>query len=144
MSMAAEATTVAVSTNKAGFWVRFFAIIIDSIGIGIVSGILSGLINSSADPFDTSRSSLQTLIGVVYFCYFWSAQGGGQTLGMRVLNIKVVRTDGSALTILQAFIRYIGLVVSVVCLFIGVIWAAFDANKQGWHDKIAGTYVIRT
>jgi uncharacterized RDD family membrane protein YckC len=63
---------------------------------------------------------------------------------MRVLNIKVVRTDGSALTILQAFIRYIGLIVSVACIFIGVIWAAFDANKQGWHDKIAGTYVIRT
>ena len=144
MSMAAEATTVAVTTNKAGFWVRFFAIIIDSIGIGIVSGILSGLINASADPLDTSRSSLQTLIGVLYFCYFWSAQGGGQTLGMRVLNIKVVRTDGSALTILQAFIRYIGLIVSVACIFIGVIWAAFDANKQGWHDKIAGTYVIRT
>ena len=144
MSMAAEATTVTVTTNKAGFWVRFFAIIIDSIGIGIVSGILSGLINASADPLDTSRSSLQTLIGVLYFCYFWSAQGGGQTLGMRVLNIKVVRTDGSALTILQAFIRYIGLIVSVACIFIGVIWAAFDANKQGWHDKIAGTYVIRT
>ena len=144
MSMAAEATTVAVTTNKAGFWVRFFAILIDGIGIGIVSGILASFMNSSSDPFDTSRSSLQTLIGVLYFCYFWSAQGGGQTLGMRVLNIKVVRTDGSSLTILQAFIRYIGLVVSIICLFIGVIWAAFDANKQGWHDKIAGTYVIRT
>jgi len=36
------------------------------------------------------------------------------------------------------------LIVSVECIFIGVIWAAFDANKQGWHDKIAGTYVIRT
>jgi uncharacterized RDD family membrane protein YckC len=142
--MAAEATTVTVTTNKAGFWVRFFAIIIDSVGIGIVSGILSGFMNASTDPFDTSRSSLQTLIGVLYFSYFWSAQGGGQTLGMRVLNIKVVRTDGSALTILQAFIRYIGLIVSVACIFIGVIWAAFDANKQGWHDKIAGTYVIRT
>jgi uncharacterized RDD family membrane protein YckC len=143
MSMATQATTVAVTTNKAGFWVRFFAIFIDSIGIGIVSGILLGLMNASADPLDASRSSLQTLIGVLYFCYFWSGQGGGQTLGMRVLNIKVVRTDGSSLTILQAFIRYIGLVVSIVCLFIGVIWAAFDANKQGWHDKIAGTYVVK-
>jgi uncharacterized RDD family membrane protein YckC len=140
--MAADATAVAVTTNKAGFWVRFFAIIIDSIGVGIVSNILGGFIGSS-DPLDTSRSSLSTLIGVLYFCYFWSAQGGGQTLGMRVLNIKVVRTDGSALTILQAFIRYIGLVVSVAVIFIGVIWAAFDANKQGWHDKIAGTVVVR-
>jgi hypothetical protein len=41
--MAAEATTVAVTTNKASFWVRFFAIIIDGIGIGIVSGIPRGV-----------------------------------------------------------------------------------------------------
>jgi uncharacterized RDD family membrane protein YckC len=143
MSMAADATAVAATTNKAGFWVRFFAIFIDSIGVGIVSNIITGLM-SSADALDPRRSSISTLIGVLYFCYFWSAQGGGQTLGMRVLNLKVVRTDGSALTVLQAFIRYIGLIVSIACVFIGVIWAAFDANKQGWHDKIASTYVIRT
>jgi uncharacterized RDD family membrane protein YckC len=35
------------------------------------------------------------------------------------------------------------LVISVIVLLIGVIWAAFDANKQGWHDKIAGTYVVK-
>jgi uncharacterized RDD family membrane protein YckC len=142
MSMAAEATAVAVTTNKAGFWVRFFAIFIDGLGVGIVSNIISGVMG--ADPMSTSSSSINTLLGVLYFCYFWSAQGGGQTLGMRVLNIKVIRTDGSSLTILQAFIRYVGLFVSIVCLFIGVIWAAFDANKQGWHDKIAGTYVVRS
>jgi uncharacterized RDD family membrane protein YckC len=141
MSMAAEATAVAVTTNKAGFWVRFFAIFIDGLGVGIVSNIISGVMG--ADPMSTSSSSINTLLGVLYFCYFWSAQGGGQTLGMRVLNIKVIRTDGSSLTILQAFIRYVGLFVSIVCLFIGVIWAAFDANKQGWHDKIASTYVVR-
>jgi len=139
--MAAEATAVAVTTNKAGFWVRFFAVFIDFLGVGIVSNIISGVMG--ADPMSTSSSSINTLLGVLYFCYFWSAQGGGQTLGMRVLNIKVIRTDGSSLTILQAFIRYIGLFVSILCLFIGVIWAAFDANKQGWHDKIASTYVVR-
>ena len=142
--MAAEATTVAVTTNKAGFWVRFFAIFIDSVGVGIVSSIIAGLINSSADPFDASRSSVQTLIGILYFCYFWSAQGGGQTLGMRVLNIKVVRTDGSQLTVMQAAIRYVGLIVASIPFCIGLIWVAFDENKQGWHDKIAGTYVVRT
>ena len=141
MSMAAEATAVAVTTNKAGFWVRFFAFFIDGLGVGIVSNIISGVMG--ADPMSGSASSINTLLGVLYFCYFWSAQGGGQTLGMRVLNIKVIRTDGSSLTILQAFIRYVGLFVSILCLFIGVIWAAFDPNKQGWHDKIASTYVVR-
>jgi uncharacterized RDD family membrane protein YckC len=140
--MAAEATAAAVSTNRAGFWVRFFAFVIDIIGVGIVSNIISGFFGTS-DPLDTTRSSINTLIGVLYFCYFWSEQGGGQTLGMRVLNLKVVRTDGSSLTLIQAFIRYVGLFVSIICLFIGLIWVAFDSNKQGWHDKIASTYVIR-
>lgn len=62
---------------------------------------------------------------------------------MRVLDLKVIRTDGSALTLTQALIRYVGLFVSFLVLAIGVIWVAFDANKQGWHDKIAGTYVVR-
>jgi uncharacterized RDD family membrane protein YckC len=43
-----------------------------------------------------------------------------------------------------ALIRYVGLIISCLVIFIGVIWAAFDANKQGWHDKIAGTYVVKT
>ena len=139
--MASEATAVGVTTNKAGFWVRFFAIFIDGIGVGIVSNIISSLMG--ADAMSAGASSINTLVGVLYFCYFWSAQGGGQTLGMRVLNIKVIRTDGTALTFTQGLIRYVGLIVSIVCLFIGVIWAAFDSNKQGWHDKIAGTYVVR-
>jgi len=63
---------------------------------------------------------------------------------MRVFNLKVVRTDGSGLTITQALIRYVGLFLSFICFAIGVIWVAFDADKQGWHDKIAGTYVVRT
>jgi uncharacterized RDD family membrane protein YckC len=140
--MSAEVATAAVTTNKAGFWVRFFAILIDGIGLSIVSNIITGAMGAT-DPLDPSRNAVSTLLGVLYFCYFWSEQGGGQTLGMRVLNIKVVRTDGSSLTLLQAFIRYLGLFVSIACLFIGVIWAAFDSNKQGWHDKIASTYVIR-
>jgi uncharacterized RDD family membrane protein YckC len=138
--MAAEATALGVTTNKAGFWIRTFAYIIDGIGIGIVSGIISSITSSGA----TASNGLNLLIGLAYFVYFWSAQGGGQTLGMRVFNLKVIRTDGSALTLTQALIRYVGLFISFVCFAIGVIWVAFDAEKQGWHDKIAGTYVVRT
>ncbi|HUG05765.1 MAG TPA: RDD family protein [Candidatus Limnocylindria bacterium] len=133
---------MAVTTNKAGFWIRTFAYLIDAIGIGVVSGVLGSIGGGGATG--TTANGLSFLIGIAYFCYFWSAQGGGQTLGMRALNLRVMRTDGSALTITQALIRYVGLVVSFICFAIGVIWVAFDADKQGWHDKIAGTYVIRT
>ncbi len=140
--MAAEATAVSTTMNKGGFWVRTFAYLIDAIGITIVSVVIGSII--SRDPTGGTANGLSFLIGLAYFCYFWSSNGGGRTLGMRVLDLKVIRTDGSMLTITQALVRYLGLVVSFICLAIGVIWVAFDADKQGWHDKIAGTYVIRT
>jgi uncharacterized RDD family membrane protein YckC len=141
--MAVEATAVSAISSKAGFWIRTFAYLIDAIGIGIVSGIIASIIGGGG-PAGTTSNGLSFLFGLAYFVYFWSAQGGGQTLGMRVLNLKVIRTDGSALTMTQGLIRYLGLFVSFIVLLIGVIWVAFDADKQGWHDKIAGTYVIRT
>ena len=131
----------AVTSEKAGFGTRFLAILIDSIGLAIVSGVLTAITGGNATG--TGANGLSTLLGIAYFCYFWSSYGKGQTPGMRVLNIKVVKTDGSQLDLVGAFIRYIGLFVSILCLFIGVIWAAFDAQKQGWHDKIAGTYVVK-
>jgi uncharacterized RDD family membrane protein YckC len=134
--MAATTMPTAVTSEKASWWTRFFAIVIDSIAIGIVSSVLS-----RGDT--TGATGLQTLLGLAYFVYFWSAYGKGQTLGMRALNIKVVKTDGSQLDLVGAFIRYVGLFISIACIFIGVIWAAFDGQKQGWHDKIAGTYVVK-
>jgi uncharacterized RDD family membrane protein YckC len=126
---------------KAGFWIRAAAYIIDAIGLGILSSILNGILR--LDP-TTGGSGLNLLIGLVYFVVLWSSTGHGQTLGMRVLNLKVIKTDGSELTYTQAAIRYVGLIISFAVLAIGVIWVAFDADRQGWHDKIAGTYVIKT
>jgi uncharacterized RDD family membrane protein YckC len=138
--MAATTMPTATTTEKAGWWRRAFAILIDSFGLGIITGILASILYGGDT---TSSSGLQTVLGVVYFCYFWSSYGKGQTLGMRALNIKVVKTDGSQLDLVGAFLRYVGLVISCVVFFIGVIWAAFDAEKQGWHDKIAKTYVVK-
>lgn len=136
--MATTGTTA--TSDKVGFGTRFLAILIDGIGLGIVNGILTGILYQG----DTSAGTgLQTLLSVIYFCYFWSSYGKGQTLGMRVLNIKVVKTDGSYLDLVGALLRYVGLIVAIIPIFIGVLWVLFDAQKQGWHDKIAGTYVVK-
>jgi len=127
---------------KAGFWIRFVAIFIDGIIVGIVTTVIGAILNLNAN----GRSGLQILLGLVYYVYFWSNSGPwpGQTLGSKLFNIRVIRTDGSDLSLSQALIRYVGFVLSGIVLLIGFIWAAFDANKQGWHDKIAGTYVVKT
>jgi uncharacterized RDD family membrane protein YckC len=138
----ATAATAAVSSAKAGFWIRFVALLVD----GIILGIVTAIINIALNLNVTNRGELQTLLGILYYTYFWSSSSPwpGQTIGNKLLNIRVIKTDGSDLSLTTAFIRYVGLIISILVIFIGVIWAAFDPNKQGWHDKIAGTYVIKT
>jgi uncharacterized RDD family membrane protein YckC len=140
--MAAAAPAAAVSGAKAGFWIRFVAIFIDSIIVGVVTTAIGSILALNTN----GRSGLQVLLGLIYYVYFWSSASPwpGQTIGSKLLNIRVIRTDGSDLAISQALIRYVGFFISAICLGIGLIWAAFDANKQGWHDKIAGTYVVKT
>ena len=138
----ATAAPAVVSGAKAGFWIRFAAIFVDGILIGIVNSALAAILSLN----NNGRSGLQILLGLLYYVYFWSSNSPwpGQTVGNKLLNIRVIRTNGSDLTISQALIRYVGLFISIAVIFIGVIWAAFDPNKQGWHDKIADTYVIKT
>jgi uncharacterized RDD family membrane protein YckC len=82
------------------------------------------------------------LIHFLYLVIFWSWQGG--TIGQLLLGIQVRReADGQRIGIGTSILRYIGYVISVWVFYLGLIWVAFDARKQGWHDKIAGTLVIR-
>ena len=138
--MAVAAATTFATTEKIGFLTRALATIIDFVILGIVGSILN-IVLSGGDPL--RGNGLQTLVGLAYFLYFWSSYGHGQTLGNRALSIRVVKTNGSELTLVDALIRYVGLIISCIAFFIGVIWVAFDADKQGWHDKIASTYVVK-
>jgi len=139
--MATVAGTAAVSSEKAGFGIRVVAFVIDA----VILAILSSILNSILFAGDTVRGNgLNTLVGLAYSMYFWSSYGHGQTVGNRVMKIRVIKTDGSELSLTDTFLRYVGMLLSFLCLFIGVIWVAFDANKQGWHDKIANTYVVKT
>jgi len=59
------------------------------------------------------------------------------------MGIKIIRTDSSPITLPYALLRYLGYIVSTITLLIGFIWIAFDERKQGLHDKIADTYVVK-
>jgi len=112
---------------------------------GLLKNAINLIVGAVLNPSTTGRTGIQTLLGIIYFSYFWSSNSPwpGQTVGDKLLSLRVIRTDGSDLSIVQAFIRYVGLFISFIVIFIGVIWVAFDPNKQGWHDKIAGTYVVK-
>lgn len=131
-----------------GFWARFLAFLIDAIALGLITAAISPLFGPSVQTsgtefeFNYTANAISTLLGLVYFIGFWAWRG--QTVGMMPFNLKVVRADdGTQIDWVRGLLRYVGLIISVIPLFIGLIWAAFDSRKQGWHDKIAGTVVIR-
>jgi uncharacterized RDD family membrane protein YckC len=131
------AATAAVG-EKAGAGQRFLAFVIDAVILGVVNQILTSL--SGQDP--TTSTGLSTLVGIVYVIGFWQAWNG-QTPGKRVMGIRIVKADGSAFGLVPAILRYVGYFVSGIVLLLGYIWILFDKDKQGWHDKIAGTYVVK-
>jgi len=147
---AGPAVAPTVGVGYAGFWIRVVAWLIDGIAIGILTSALTPLIGSHAMvAFDGSRVQIDSganafgaLLGLAYFVGLWTWRG--QTVGMMPFGLYVVRaSDGSRPDIVQAFLRYVGLIISFVVLLLGVIWVAFDGHKQGWHDKLANTLVVR-
>lgn len=133
-----------------GFWVRVVAFILDGLVLSVLTTGLAPLtgmgptfeIDANNYQVNYAAGGLGTLFGIVYFVGFWAWRG--QTPGMMPFNMKVVRADdGGKVDIVRGLLRYVGLIISFAVILIGVIWAAFDGRKQGWHDKIAGTLVVR-
>jgi uncharacterized RDD family membrane protein YckC len=134
----------------AGFWVRFVAFILDAIVLAVLTSALAPLIGGGSMVtvengvymFDYGANAIGLLINLVYFVGFWTWRG--QSPGMIPFNMRIVlAADGGKVDVVRALLRYVGLIISIAILFLGVIWVAFDRRKQGWHDKIAGTVVVR-
>ena len=133
-----------------GFGRRFVAYLIDAIILGAVGACLgfgisavtaSGASQDVVSGANLAVQCLSLLIGLAYFVIFWATSG--QTPGKMALGIKVIGIDGSPVTWGKAVLRYIGYFISSLVFLLGFIWIAFDAKRQGWHDKIASTYVVR-
>lgn len=152
---------IPAETVKAGFWRRLPAFIIDNIILQILTEIIITPLKLNLDINETSFSSIEDIIqnldtfiiyglsaiaiymtiSCLYFTLFHGSTG--QTIGKKIMGVKVVPVADGMMTYRKAFVRYIGYGISEIPLFLGFLWIAFDKNKQGWHDKIAGTYVVK-
>ncbi|MGA3058510.1 MAG: RDD family protein [Candidatus Limnocylindrales bacterium] len=118
-----------------GFWLRVVAYLIDMSLLGIVGVVLSSALGAAGQ-------AMGALMFIAYFIGLWGTTG--QTVGMMLLGLHVVRdVDGGKITWRNAVLRFVGLFVAFACVYIGVIWVAFDSRKRGWHDKIGATVVVR-
>ena len=111
---------------KAGFWERMGAAFLDIVLLCIPAVIVG--------PF-------VLLVALAYFAGMWTWKG--TTIGGIVLKLQVVRYDGGPLTFPVALVRGLAAAFSAFVLLLGFFWIGWDRDKQGWHDKIAGTVVVR-
>ena len=132
---------------------RLIAYIIDAFIIGIVvtvvAVILTPILIAGADSDNTGALAATVflytfvvlLVSVSYFPFFWAR--GGQTPGMGMFKLRVVRDfDGGRIGGATAVIRLIGLWISFIVFYLGIIWILVDKRRRGWQDLMAGTVVI--
>jgi len=131
-----------------GFWIRTLAFVLDSLVVGVITTVMAPgaftFTQTGPNYFELNYgpSAFGGLVGLVYFVGLWAWRG--QTAGMMLLKLRVVRADdGGDVDLVRGILRYVGLIISFAVILVGVIWVTFDSRKQGWHDKIGGTVVVR-
>jgi len=135
-----------------GFGRRLIANLVDAVFVFLVTFFVSCVVGFAGLLFKVLKADnnlpfyeLMVVTGlitsVIYYVGFWVSSG--QTMGKFITGIKVSKADGARLSWGSAILRYIGYLISAVALSIGFLWLAFDKKRQGWHDKMAGTLVVR-
>ena len=66
----------------------------------------------------------------------------GATPGKQILGLKIIRTDTTPLGWIRAIVRFVGYFISAIAFFLGFLWVFVDGRRQGWHDKLADTFVV--
>lgn len=132
----------------AGFWVRVGAAFIDMIVMMIVLYVPLTFIYGeqywSGDQLIYGFWDLMFgyVLPVIATIWFWLKFLG--TPGKMALRLRVVSADtGQKMSLGQAIGRYFAYIVAFLPFCLGIIWVGIDKRKQGWHDKLAGTVVIR-
>jgi uncharacterized RDD family membrane protein YckC len=118
-----------VALPRAGFVIRVAAILLDVILVGIVLHLLH------------EGSDVELLALGAYGAVMWKLKAS--TVGGIICGLQVVRLDGRPIDWPTAIVRALGCFLSLAIVGLGFIWIAIDNEKQSWHDKIAGTVVVR-
>lgn len=133
-----------------GFWARVVATIVDTVIIIVITFPLiiavygwayfdqtTGVV---AGPMDVLISWVLPAVGVIVFWVYRQATPGKMVVSARIVDAKTGRKPSTG----QFIGRYFAYFVSIIPFCLGLLWVAFDERKQGWHDKLAGTVVVKT
>lgn len=136
------------SLESAGFGLRYgawmFDFLITLIAIMVFTFIVTAVSRQSVVGSNRDLLLVAGLTLLLFLLNFVVLAGTtGQTAGMRILGIYIVRESGKPFTIKHAVIRHLlGYPLSTAVFFLGFLWMLWDARQQGWHDKLAHTIVV--
>jgi uncharacterized RDD family membrane protein YckC len=128
----AAAASELIVLPRAAFVERLAAFALDAILIMIVVQVLDV-------RHDEARIGF--LLALAYHVTFWTLKG--TTLGGIICQLRLVRTDGSLVGFPEALVRGLTGIFSLMVLGIGFLWILRDPERQAWHDRVAGTYVVK-
>ena len=120
---------VTAALPRAGFWIRMAALLLDALLVGFLMGVVLQVYH------------LELPVLAAYGAMMWKLRGS--TIGGIVFDLRVVRLDGRQIDWETAIVRALACFLSLAVAGLGFFWIAFDDHKQAWHDKIAGTVVVR-
>ncbi len=132
----------------AGFWIRTGASLIDTLLMLIIILPVMHIIYGTeywmsesliAGFWDLFFSYLMPAIAIIVFWVYKSATPGKMALNLSIVDAKT----GNPASIRQLIIRYLSYYLSLLSLCLGFIWVGIDKKKQGFHDKISGTIVLK-
>jgi uncharacterized RDD family membrane protein YckC len=125
--------------TSATMWSRLGGALIDMLLVFMVYGLTIGALIDHVHFGNEGGLRVFCLLVYLVVMWFWK----GTTIGNIVFHLQVRRTDDTKLTLGVAVVRALGLVLSIAPLGLGFFWIRWDPNHQAWHDKIAGTKVVK-
>ena len=144
-----QAQTMPVAVRYAGFWSRLVAFVIDGIVLniayivlGFIVGFTYGLLFETEEGAEVLGWIISILTSWLYYALMESSSAQA-TLGKMALGVRVTNLDGKRISFGKATVRYLGRFLSAITLGIGYLMIVFTEKKQGLHDMIAGTLVLK-
>ncbi len=125
-------TTLAILRVTTHALYDFFTGIVPMLKFSFVNDLLLGL----------GRTTFSAAAQAAYFILFWTLNG--QTPGMALMGIQLIHRGNVRPTLLSSVVRYFGYWLSAVVLGLGFLWVIVDRKRRGWHDILAGTYVVHS
>ncbi len=148
--------TTTTGVRYAGFWIRVVAAIIDNVIIRVVvapiglifggfgfAGSLTGLPHRGLALLGGGLTAVVAFFGAWLYEAFMESSSYQATLGKMIFGMKVTDLNGNRISFERATGRHFAKILSVLTLGIGYLMVGFSDRKQGLHDLIAGTFVLR-